>query len=139
MKLDFIEKDMKGRTTNRNLVTVVDDDAAMRESTCWLIRSFGFEADAFASAQEFLASPERNRTACLILDVRMPGMSGVELQQKLKRENAEIPIIFITAYANNDEEREANAGGAVAFLRKPIKDEILLSAIRTALDQNQSH
>ena len=126
---------MKGRTSNRDLVTVVDDDAAMRESTCWLIRSFGFETEAFASAQEFLASAERNRTACLILDVRMPVMSGVELQQKLMRENAKIPIIFITAYANNDEEREAKAGGAVAFLRKPIKDEVLLSAIRTALDQ----
>ncbi len=126
---------MKGRTQSRDLVTVVDDDAAMRESTCWLIRSFGFEAEAFGSAQDFLASPERDKTACLILDVRMPGMSGVELQQKLMRENAEIPIIFITAYANNDEEREAKAGGAVAFLRKPIKDEVLLSAIRTALDQ----
>jgi FixJ family two-component response regulator len=108
----------------------------MRESTCWLIRSFGFEAEAFASAQEFLSSPGRTRTACLILDVRMPGMSGVELQQQLAKENANIPIIFITAYANNDEEREAKAGGAVAFLRKPIKDDALLSAVRAALAQN---
>jgi len=128
---------MKGRTSKSDLITVVDDDEAMRESTCLLIRSFGFEAEAFASAQEFLASPERNRTACLILDVRMPGLSGVELQQQLAKEDAKIPIIFITAYANNDKEREAKAGGAVAFLRKPIKDDALLSAVRTALDQNQ--
>ena len=128
---------MKGQTANRNLVAVVDDDAAMRESTCWLIRSFGFEAEAFASAQEFLASPEMRRTACLVLDVRMPGMSGVDLQHKLDQEKAGIPIIFITAFANNDEEREAKKNGAVAFLRKPIKDDDLLNAIRTVLNGTQ--
>ena len=126
---------MKGRTPSTDLVAVVDDDEAMRESTCCLILSLGFEAEAFASAQEFLDSPVKHRTACLILDVRMPGMGGMELQEKLAKENAKIPIIFITAYANNDQEQQARAGGAVAFLRKPIKDDALLTAVRTALDQ----
>jgi FixJ family two-component response regulator len=127
---------MNGQTSNRGLVSVVDDDAAMRDSTCWLLRSCGFEAESFASAPEFLASPKKARTACLILDVRMPGMNGVELQSRLTEENASIPIIFITAYADGEEERHAKAGGPLAFLRKPLKEDALLAAVREALKQS---
>lgn len=126
---------MISQRKNKELVSVVDDDAAMRESTSALIRSFGFEAGAFASAEAFLASPDKNRTACLILDLWMPGLSGMELQQHLAKENARLPIIFITAHADNDQERKAMAAGAVAFLRKPFRDDALLNALRTALDQ----
>jgi two-component system response regulator FixJ len=128
---------MIAQRNNKDLVSVVDDDAAMRESTTWLVRSFGFEVGAFASAEAFLASPDKNRTACLILDLWMPGLSGMELQKHLAKENERVPIIFITAHADNDQERNAMAGGAVAFLRKPFKDDALLNALRTALDQSQ--
>ena len=135
MTINQTEKLVMKQRENRDLVSVVDDDAAFRESTCWLVRSYGFKAESFDCAQEFLASPERDRTACLILDLCMPGMSGVELQQYLANEKTNIPIIFMTGYADNDEEQKAMIGGAVAFLRKPLKDEALLGAIRTALEQ----
>ena len=139
MTINEIEKVIMKPRENRDLVSVVDDDASFRESTCWLVRSFGFEAESSNSAQEFLVSPERNGTGCLILDLCMPGMTGVELQQYLANEKTNIPIIFMTGYAHSDEERKAMIGGAVAFLFKPLKDEALLGAIRTALDQNNLH
>jgi FixJ family two-component response regulator len=139
MTINQTEKLVMKQRENRDLVSVVDDDAAFRESTCWLVRSYGFKAESFDCAQEFLASPERDRTACLILDLCMPGMSGVELQQYLANEKTNIPIIFMTGYAHSDEERKAMISGAVAFLLKPLKDEALLGAIRTALDQNNLH
>jgi FixJ family two-component response regulator len=138
MTINQIEKVIVKQPENRDLVSVVDDDAGFRESTCWLIRSYGFKAEAFDCAREFLASPERDRTACLILDLCMPGMSGVELQQYLANEKTNIPIIFMTGCSHSDEERKAMIGGAVAFLFKPLKDEALLGAIRTALDQNNT-
>jgi FixJ family two-component response regulator len=115
------------------LVAIVDDDASMRNSTRRLIRSFGFRAEAFASGREFLDSGCLTETACLILDVQMPGMDGWELQRLLANANHRIPIIFVTAYASDDEQRRATRAGAVDFLRKPVSEQALISAIQAVL------
>jgi FixJ family two-component response regulator len=117
------------------LVCIVDDDASMARSTQYLVRSFGFRAEAFLSAEEFLDSSLAEETNCLILilDLRMPGMDGLELQRNLIRANKRIPIIFISARVTDEERLEALAGGAVDFLRKPFNDEALLKAIQAAL------
>ena len=115
------------------LIAVVDDDSSLRESTQLLLRSAGYRAEVFASAREFLDSPRIDETACLMLDVRMPGMDGLELQRFLNEAQRQIPIIFITAHATDNAEQRARKAGAVDFLRKPVNDEKLLSAIQTAL------
>src|SRR5262245_43758983 len=122
------------KTNLKPLIAVVDDDSSLRESTQLLLRSAGYRAEVFASAREFLDSPRIEETACLILDVRMPGMDGLELQRFLNEAQRQIPIIFITARANENEEQRARKAGAVDFLRKPVNDEKLLSAIETALN-----
>ena len=103
-----------------------------------LLRSAGYRAEVFASAREFLDSPQLDATACLILDVRMPGMDGFELQRFLNGAQRQIPIIFITAHATENEEESARKAGAVDFLRKPVNDEKLLNAIQTALKGRQN-
>ena len=117
----------------KTLVCVVDDDFLARESTTRLLRSFKFNVKALASAEEFLNSDCLAETACLILDVRMPGMSGLELQRQLAVSNSDLPIIFITAHEDEDQRRQALEAGAVAFLYKPLYEEALLNAIDTAL------
>ena len=113
------------------LIAIVDDDEALRNSLDNLIRSCGFRAQGFSSAESFLRSNQASDTACLILDVRMPGMSGLELQRQMVAANWQIPIIFITAHA--DDEARALAAGAVAFLYKPCREDDLLHAIDAAL------
>ena len=115
------------------LVCVVDDDPLIRDSTQRLIRSFGFRVETFASAEEFSSSGRLEKTACLILDVRMRGMSGLELQRQLMEANSHTPIIFITAYQDDDWRKQALEAGAVAFLSKPFEQEELLEAIEVAL------
>jgi len=115
------------------LIAVVDDDNSLRQSTQLLLRSAGYRAEVFASAREFLDSPRIDETACLLLDVRMPGMDGLELQRFLNEAQRQIPIIFITAHATDNAEQRARKAGVVDFLRKPVNDEKLLSAIQTAL------
>jgi FixJ family two-component response regulator len=115
------------------LIAIVDDDNALRNSLDNLIRSVGFRAQGFSSAEAFLQSPHAPETACMILDVRMPGMNGLELQRQLGAANWRIPIIFVTAYADHDVRARALAAGAVAFLSKPCREEDLLAAIETAL------
>jgi FixJ family two-component response regulator len=115
------------------LVAIVDDDASMRQSSCRLVRSFGYRAEAFASGDEFLGSPRLAETACLLLDVRMPGVDGLEVQRRLAERGADIPIVFLTGRATDDEERRARAAGAVEFLRKPVRSDALLQAFRKAL------
>jgi FixJ family two-component response regulator len=105
----------------------------MRNSTRRLVCSFGFKAEAFASAREFLDSGRLTDTVCLILDVRMPGMDGLELQRLLANANYQIPIIFVTAHTSDDEQRQATEAGAVAFLRKPVSEQAVISAIQSAL------
>ena len=114
------------------LVSIVDDDASMRTSTRRLIGAFGFRAEAFASAQAFLDSGRLEDTARLILDVRMPGMDGLDLQGRLARSHRRLPIIFVTAHASAEEEARALQAGALAFLRKPVSAQALLSALRAA-------
>jgi len=114
------------------LVSIVDDDASMRSSTRRLLGTFGFRAEAFASAQAFLDSGRLQDGACLILDVRMPGMDGLELQRLLARNHHRLPIIFVTAQASAEEEARAMQAGALAFLRKPVSPQDLLSALRAA-------
>ena len=118
------------------VVSIVDDDISVRRSTRRLLRSSGFRAEAFGSAEEFLDSKSAAKTACLILDLRMPGMSGLELQRRLAQNGGNgIPIIFLSAHASEEDERSALRAGAVRFLRKPISKEALLGAIRDALNK----
>ncbi len=116
-----------------NLISVVDDDESVRRTTTLLIESFGFQAAAFESADTFLRSGRLQDTSCLIVDVQMPGMNGLQLQSHLAAAGCGIPIIFITAYESNDSRQRAMQAGAAAFLGKPFSDEQLLQTIRSAL------
>ena len=118
----------------RNVVAIVDDDEQVRDSLHDLMESAGFRSLEFASAEEFLNSGEREHTACLITDIRMPGMSGLELQTKLQQEHYSIHIIFITAQGDEKMRMQALRAGAVKFLTKPFDDEVLLEGVRVALD-----
>jgi FixJ family two-component response regulator len=118
------------------LVAIVDDDASVRQSACRLIRSFGYRAEAFGSAEEFLGSGHAKKTACLILDVRMPRIDGLELQRRIA--GSAIPTVFITARASEEEERRALAAGAVAFLRKPVDKAALLHVLGAVLGKSES-
>lgn len=117
------------------MVSVVDDDAAVCRSTALLIESFGYRAAAFQSAQSFLSFRQRDDTSCLVLDVQMPGMNGLELQRQLTAEGCTFPIIFMTAFYDKESYRRAMEGGAVALLEKPYGDEQLFETIRSALTQ----
>lgn len=124
----------EGRSaTERQVLSVVDDDESVRESLPDLLREFGFTARAFSSAPEFLSSDSVNETRCLILDVAMPGMTGFELQQELRRRGQLIPIIFITAQKDESIRKQAFDQGAVRFLHKPFSDRALLDAVNAAL------
>ena len=116
-----------------SLVSVVDDDESVREALPDLLRQFGFAAEAFASAEAFLASEFVSETRCLLLDVAMPGMSGPDLQQELTRRRQKIPIVFITAYGDASVLRRLLARGAVRCLVKPFSDAALLDAVGAAL------
>jgi FixJ family two-component response regulator len=115
------------------LVSVVDDDESIREALPDLLRQFGFAAEAFASAEAFLASEFVSETSCLLLDVAMPGMSGPDLQQELTRRRQKIPIVFITAYGDASVLRRLLARGAVRCLVKPFSETALLDAVGAAL------
>ena len=115
------------------LITIVDDDDALRNSLDDLLQSVGFRVQGFASAEAFLQAQHAPETACLILDVRLPGMHGLELQRQLVAAHWGMPIIFVTAYADDAVRARALAAGAVAFLYKPCREEDLLQAIEAAL------
>jgi len=117
----------------KNLISILDDDESVRRTTALLIRSFGFRAEAFESAENFLNSGYLNDTSCLIVDVRMAGMDGLRLQSQLAAEGSNIPIVFITASDDKEARQRAIQAGAVAFLGKPFSDQLLLQAIRSAL------
>ena len=117
----------------KGLISVVDDDESVRRTTTFLIESFGFRADAFESAERFLNSGQLHDTSCLIVDVQMPGMNGLQLQSEVAAAGYDIPIIFITAFDNKVSRQQAMQAGAVAFLGKPFRDEELLQTIRSAL------
>src|ERR1700758_5026433 len=130
----FVMQSHQGMSASeRPLLSVVDDDESVRESLPDLLREFGFAARAFSSAQEFLSSDYVDETRCLILDIAMPGMTGLDLQQELKRRGQEIPIIFITGQKDECTRKQAFKQGAVQFLYKPFSDTAVLDAINAAL------
>ena len=116
------------------MIAIVDDDELIRDALHGLMKAAGIPALSFASGEEFLHSGELERTACLIADIRMPGMSGLELQSKLNEEHYRIPIIFITAQGDEKMRMQALRAGAVKFLTKPLDRGVLLDSVRTALD-----
>ena len=115
------------------LVAIVDDDEAVRNAIEGLMKAVGLPTRAFASAEEFLNSGQQHHTACLIADIRMPGMSGLDLQARLNSEHRGIPIIFITAHGDTNMRMQALRAGAVEFLAKPFSDDVLLEHVRAAL------
>jgi CheY-like chemotaxis protein len=129
----FHSQTLEGELSQIRLLSVVDDDASVRKATGRLIKSLGFTVDVFASGEEFLLFGRPRVTSCLVLDVQMPGMSGLQLQSHLAAAGYRIPIIFITAYPDARSRTQALAAGAVDFLNKPFGEEALLSGIRSAL------
>jgi FixJ family two-component response regulator len=120
---------------NSRLVAIVDDDESVQLALRDLIESDGLPAICFSSAEQFLDSQARGKAACLIADIRMPGMSGLELQAKLKAERCRIPVIFITAHGDAEMRIHAMRQGAVEFLSKPFDDAVLLEIVHTALER----
>lgn len=114
----------------RGIVAIVDDDGAVRSALLGLMQAAGHPARAFTSAREFLDSDAHGAVACLVLDVRMPGLSGLELQAELNARSAGLPVIFITAHDDDDARRRALKAGAAAFFQKPFDGEVLLASIR---------
>jgi FixJ family two-component response regulator len=123
--------DTQGKT---RVVAIVDDDDSIRSALHGLLQSSAFAAQSFASAEEFLKSGRQHQFACLIADIRMPGMSGLELQAHLNAERCKIPIIFITAHGDDKMRMQALRAGAVEFMAKPFDDEVLLESVRAALE-----
>jgi FixJ family two-component response regulator len=116
------------------LVAIVDDDDSVRSALQGLMKAVGLPARAFASAEAFLESGEQQDTGCLIADIRMPGMSGLELQATLNAKNHRIPIIFITAHGDEKMRMQALRAGAVEFVAKPFDDDALIASVRAALE-----
>jgi FixJ family two-component response regulator len=122
-------------SVERSVVMIVDDDESMRRAARRLIKSFGLAVETFASADDFLTSGRIEATACLVLDVHMPGLSGLELQSHLIASEYHIPIIFITAFADETAQTQALAAGACRYLVKPFEEDDLLDGIRQALQR----
>jgi FixJ family two-component response regulator len=118
----------------RPIVSVVDDDESLRRSLKNLLGSVGFRVETFASAEAFLQSTHREQTGCLVLDLRMPGMNGLDLLRHLSGTGARIPVIILTAHGDDEARQQSLRAGAVAFLSKPFNANTLLDAVRTALD-----
>lgn len=120
----------------RAFIAVVDDDESVRESLPDLLREFGYEAEAFSSAEDFLASDRLIQTKCLILDIAMPGMSGLDLQEELIRRQNRIPLVFITAHGDEAMRVRLRERGAIECLLKPFSDTALLQALNTAFQRD---
>jgi FixJ family two-component response regulator len=118
------------------LISIVDDDEGIRQALKSLIDSVGFRAEVFDSGEKFLNSPYLSQTDCLIADVRMPGMSGLELQDRLSAAGCSIPIVFISAHDDNEARARALRAGAIDFLQKPFSEDSLLGAISVGLDKS---
>jgi FixJ family two-component response regulator len=121
--------------TKIGIIAIVDDDEPLREALGSVLKAAGFVTDTFASAEEFLESPQRSNTTCLILDVRLLGMSGIELQRRLLDANNAVPIIFVTAHGDGTLRDLVMKAGAAGFLNKPVRSETLLKEIHAALDK----
>ena len=131
---------MRGNSSNaRPTIFIVDDDAAVRDALKLLLRSVGQAVETFGSAQEFLDAYSEDRPGCLVLDIRMPGMSGLELQQKLNEKHSILPIIFITGHGDVPMAVEAMQAGAVDFIQKPFRDQDLIDRINQALEKDRAN
>ena len=128
---------MRDVSSNTPVVSIVDDDESVREALKGFIRSIGFRAEIFPSAEDFLASSNLDKTSCIIVDVHMPVMTGLELQCRLDSSRFRIPMIFVTAHDDPAVRVQALKGGAVDFLSKPFNADVLLSAIHAALDRRE--
>jgi FixJ family two-component response regulator len=120
-------------TNNQFIVIIVDDDESIRRAARRLIKSYGFPVETFASAEDFLSSGRLHETACLVLDVQMPGLNGLELQSRLITDGHQVPIIFITAFNDENARAQALKAGALGYLVKPFEEADLLTAINVAL------
>ena len=125
-------------TEDQPTVFVIDDDASVRDAIKGVLKSVGLRAETFASTQDFLRKWQPDRPSCLVLDVRLPGLSGLDFQQELTRANIGIPIIFLTGYGDVPMTVRAMKAGAVEFLTKPFRDQDLLDAIQEALDRDRT-
>ena len=121
-----------------SVIAIVDDDESVRIATRSLVRSLGFTAHAFSSAEEFLQSPHVDECSCVITDMQMPGLSGLDLQSRLLTEGRRIPIIFMSAFVDEDVEARAMRAGAVCFLCKPFDGRFLIKCLEEALSQNKA-
>jgi two-component system, LuxR family, response regulator FixJ len=131
---------MRGTASNaRPTIFVVDDDAAVRDALKLLLRSVGQAVETFSSGQEFIDAYSEDRPGCLVLDIRMPGMSGLELQQKLNERHSILPIIFITGHGDVPMAVEAMQAGAVDFIQKPFRDQDLIDRINQALEKDSNN
>ena len=124
-------------TNNQFIVMIVDDDESIRRAARRLIKSYGFPVETFASAEDFLGSGRLHETACLVLDVQMPGLNGLELQSRLITDGHQVPIIFITAFNDENARAQALKAGAVGYLVKPFEEADLLTAINVALRRQE--
>jgi FixJ family two-component response regulator len=123
---------------NKPLIAIVDDDASVREAMMSLMRALGFLVETFPCAEDFLQSDSLQRTACLIADVRMPGMSGLELYRRLVASGKPIPTVLITAHSDDGVRARALKAGIICYLTKPFREDDLLGCIRSALDHGKS-
>ena len=126
---------MSRRTKQAPLVSVVDDDESVREAMQNVLRSAGLRAETYASAEDFLDTGHPENSDCVVLDIRMPGMTGLQLQQRLTDDGLAIPTIFVTAYADDSARHQALAAGASAFLPKPFDSDSLLCCVKAVLNQ----
>jgi FixJ family two-component response regulator len=124
-------------TNNQFIVMIVDDDESIRRAARRLIKSYGFPVETFASAEDFLSSGRFHETACLVLDVQMPGLNGLELQSRLITDGHQVPIIFITAFNDENARAQALKAGALGYLVKPFEEADLLTAINVALRRQE--
>jgi FixJ family two-component response regulator len=123
----------------QSLTYVIDDDASVRKAFGRLLRSANLDAETFSSAEEFLSSPKQKENACIIIDIRMPGLSGFDLQQRLSAEGIKIPVIVISASDDVETRERARELGAIAFFRKPIDDQALLDAVWWAISGSRKN
>jgi len=119
------------------IVAIVDDDEPLREALGSVMKAAGFLAEAFPSAEDFLASPHRQNTSCLILDIRLPGMSGVELQKRLLDAKSSVPIVFLTAHGDTSLRDLVMKAGAAGYLNKPVRSDALLKEIQAAIENSR--
>jgi FixJ family two-component response regulator len=124
-------------TNNQFIVMIVDDNESIRRAARRLIKSYGFPVETFASAEDFLSSGRLHETACLVLDVQMPGLNGLELQSRLITDGHQVPIIFITAFNDENARAQALKAGALGYLVKPFEEADLLTAINVALRRQE--